>query len=377
MKRRSFLSTAGGALATSTVFPSFASAKEDSPATLRILAGGHPRIGAAVPTRFNGVLGERGTRLLADHFDSVTSENCMKWPHLCPKGDEYHFNEADQLVAFAEKNRQNVIGHTLIFNREKCYPDWLFRDGQKEAAPKLVWKRIEDHVANLMGRYKGKIDSWDVLNEFVEPNDAGYRETDFTRVLGGDYPVRLFKLAAEIDPKAKLIYNDFGLEDPNRRKAILAFVRSLMDRGCRVDIVGSQCHIELDERIGGKIEATIRECAALGLRTAFTELDVDVIPRKLQSDPKTRDDPAALDPYANGAPDEILQKQAEVYRQVFQAVVSNRKHVDRVTFWGITDASSWLNKWPWKRVNHGLLFDRDAKPKPAFHAVAKVLAEAR
>ena len=80
-------------------------------------------------------------------------------------------------------------------------------------------------------------------------------------------------------------------------------------------------------------------------------------------------------PYPESCPDEILQQQAKVYHSVFEAVMANRKDVDRVTMWGITDRSSWLNNWPWKRVNHGLLFDRNAFPKPAFHSIAKLLAK--
>ena len=200
--------------------------------------------------------------------------------------------------------------------------------------------------------------------------------TDYTRILGKDYPVRLFKLAAEIDPKAKLTYNDFAVENPKRRKAILAFIRSLQDRGCRVDFVGSQSHLSIGDDVGEQIDSTIKEFAAIGVRSAFTELDVDVIPRNLYWNPKTRPEAIKQNPYVEGCPDPILQRQAKVYRAVFEAVLANRKNVDRVTMWGISDRNSWLNNWPWKRVNHGLLFDRSGSPKPAFNSIAKLLAEA-
>ena len=152
-------------------------------------------------------------------------------------------------------------------------------------------------------------------------------------------------------------------------------MQSLLDRGCRVDVVGSQSHLEIEDRIGEQIDASIKQCAAMGIRCAFTELDVDVVSRKLYWNPQTRPQALAMNPYADGAPDEVLEKQAEVYRQFFQAVAANRKQVDRVTFWGITDAHSWLNHWPWKRINHALLFDRDGQPKPAYHAVATSLTD--
>lgn len=332
-------------------------------------------MGTSVQTQFNKIYTPEEMNILTTQFDSVTPENCMKWQYLCPKEGIYRFEPVDLLVDFATKNRQSVVGHTLIFNRDGNYPDWLFRDGQKEADAKLVWKRIEDHAGKLMSRYAGRIESWDVLNEFIEVPSPGYRVTDLTRVLGADYPERLFKIAAEIDPKAKLTYNDFSVEKPDRLKAILAFVRSLRDKGCKVDVVGSQSHLELGDHTSEKLDHMIKLFAADGFRCALTELDVDVIPRSQHWNPKTREQSIKQDPYVDGCPDEVLEKQAAVYREIMEIVKANGKSVDRVTVWGISDRHSWLNKWPWKRVNHGLLFDREAKPKPAFHAVAGVLAK--
>jgi endo-1,4-beta-xylanase len=365
--RRKFLK---GAAASSSfaLFPRASAATPPSP-SLRQLAGGLPMIGTAVPTNFETHLNAKELAILAGQFDSVTPENCMKWTALCPNENEYRFEPLDRLFDFAAKNKQSVVGHTLVFNREGNYPDWVFRDGSKEADAKLVWKRLEAHIEKLMSRYIGRVESWDVLNEFVEVPKPGYRVTNLTRVLGADYPVRIFKIADRIDPKAKLTYNDFGIENPQRMKAILAFVRSLRDKGCRIDVVGSQSHIELGDKSEERIGAMIQQFAADGFRCALTELDVDVISRKSSADAKLRN------PYVNGCPEEILEQQAKVYRDIFAAVLANRKHVDRISFWGFTDRNSWLNKWPWERVNHGLIYDRDANPKPAFHAIAKVLAE--
>jgi endo-1,4-beta-xylanase len=343
--------------------------------SLRTLAGGKPLMGTSVQTQFDKIYTPEEIQILKTQFDSVTPENCMKWQYLCPKEGTYRFEPVDLLVDFATQNQQRVVGHTLIFNRDGNYPGWLFKDGEKEADAKLVWKRIEDHVAKLMSRYAGRVDSWDVLNEFVEVPAPGYRVTDLTRVLGADYPERLFKLAAGIDPKAKLTYNDFAVERPDRLKAVLAFVRSLRDKGCKVDVVGSQSHLELGDKAAGGLDKMIQQFAAEGFRCALTELDVDVIPRAQHWNQKTREEVSKQNPYVDGCPDEVLEKQAAVYREVMEAVVANVKHVDRVTVWGISDRHSWLNKWPWQRVNHGLLFDRAAKPKPAFRAVAGALGK--
>ncbi len=341
--------------------------------SLRKLAGGKPLMGTAVPGAFDKVFTAEESAILSTQFDSVTPDNCLKWPNLCPKEGTYRFEPMDRLVEFAAKNNQSIVGHTLIFNRDGNVPDWLFRDGGKEADAKLVWKRIEDHTAKLMSRYAGRIESWDVLNEFIEVPAPGYRETNLTRVLGADYPERLFKLAAGLDPKAKLIYNDFAVERPDRLKAILAFVRTLRDKGCKIDIVGSQSHLDLDDSAVDHLSTMIQQFAAEGFRCALTELDVDVIPRAKYWNPKTREEAIQQNPYSDGCPPEILQQQAGVYRQVMEAVMANAKQVDRVTVWGLSDRHSWLNNWPWKRVNHGLLFDREARPKPAFHAVAELL----
>lgn len=350
-------------------------ASEGAATALRKLSNGKLLIGTAVATNFDKIYTPEEMNILATQFDSVTPENCMKWHQICPEEGAYRFEHIDRLIEFANKNQQSVVGHTLLFNRDGDCPEWLFRDGEKEADAKLVWKRIEDHVTKLMTRYSGKIDSWDVLNEFIEVPKPGYRETNLTRVLGADFPERLFKLAAELDPKAKMTYNDFSVEKPDRLKAILAFVGKLRDKGCRIDVIGSQSHFEIGEKTGASLDNMIKQFAAEGFRCALTEVDVDVIPRNLYWNPKTRDDASKIDPYVNGCPPVILEKQADTYRESMEAVMANIKHVDRVTFWGFADGRSWLNSWPWKRTNHGLLFDRNSKPKPAFHAIAETLKQ--
>ncbi len=348
-------------------------AVEQAIAPLRQLAKGKLIIGTAVPSDFDKFFTPKELETLSTHFDSVTPENCMKWNSIGQKEGEYRFEQIDRLMEFATKNKQSFVGHTLIFNRDENLPKWVFQDGTKEADAKLVWKRIEDYATEVMTRYKGKIDSWDVLNEFIEIPKPGYRETNLTRIVGADYPARLFKLAAELDPKAKLTYNDFSVEQPDRLKAILNFVRKLRDKGCKIDVIGSQSHVEIGEKTGDKLDKMVKQFAAEGFKCALTEVDVDVIPRKLFWNPKNRTDVSKINPYINGCPPEILEKQAATYKEVMGAVMANIKHVDRVSFWGFTDRRSWLNKWPWERVNYGLLFDRETNPKPAFHAVAEML----
>ena len=341
---------------------------------LQELAGGTPLIGVALPWHFIDDFPDKVKALILKHFDSITPENCMKWQNLCPEEGKFNFERSDRLINYAQQHGMKAVGHTLVFNREGNYPGWLFKDGDRQADAKLVWRRIENHLETVMGRYRGKIDSWDVLNEFVEVEAPGYRHTKYTEVLGPDYPIRLFKLAASHDPNAKLTYNDFGVEQKDRREKILAFITRLQDAGCRVDVVGSQSHLEIGHSIGDEIVRTIDEFSKIGVKCAFTELDVDVVPRRGFWNTKTREETIKSDPYVNGCPGEVLQKQAKVYADVLAAAVENRKWVDRVTFWGLDDGHSWLNYWPWERHNHGLLFDRDFNEKPAFHAVHKALS---
>ena len=378
ISRRNMLKKGGAAIAAglggSGVMSVFAQQKSASKtvAGMKDLVGDDILIGAAIP---KAEMPADKKALLIREFNSITPENCMKWTHIHRNG-AFRFEPVDALVKLALENKMKVIGHVLVFNREGNYPMWIFKDGEKEASKELIWKRIRSYMEEVMGRYEGKIMAWDVLNEFVEPHEPFYRKTTLTEQLEADYPVKLFKLAEEISPKSQLIYNDYGIENPKRRKFIFDFVRSLKDKGCKVDVVGSQSHLELNSPLGengSEIDTTIKEFAAIGVKTAFTELDIDVISRKPFWNAQTKEATKTTDPYKAGCPAEVLAQQAEVYKTFFDAVMRNKKHVDRVTLWGLTDGDSWLNSWPWKRTNHGLLFDRQCVSKPAHKAIMEVL----
>lgn len=364
--RQHFLSGLMGLLASPLI------ASDNSPKetiSLKKKFNSQTLIGVALPNNFLDTFSEQEMKLLETHFNSITPENCMKWPNMVRESSKYDFSQSDEMIRYAKDHSMSFVGHTLIFNRKNCYPKWLFENLNSKNPAHVVWSRIESHIGTLIGRYRGSIDSWDVLNEFVEVHEPGYRETSLTKVLGPDYPIRLFKLIEQIDPKVKLTYNDFAVEQPERRKSILKFIKKLKDAGCKIDVIGSQSHLELKDSVGENLDQTIREFASLGVKCAFTELDVDVIPRNKYWNMSTREEAIKNNPYAEACPDEILEQQANVYRDVFQAILANSKWVDRVTLWGLTDKYSWLNNWPWKRTNHGLLFDRKAHPKPALHKI--------
>jgi endo-1,4-beta-xylanase len=331
-------------------------------------------IGAAVPASVVSKPDSPAAALLARQFSSLTPENDLKWDHVQPRPGEFTFRAADALVAFGEKHKLAVIGHTLVWHSQT--PAWVFTgpDGQPASADELR-ARMRTHIETVAGRYCGRIRGWDVVNEAVA--DGGpevLRDSPWRRILGEDFVELAFRIARETDPKAELYYNDYNLEQPAKRKRALALLRRLKERGAPIDGVGLQGHYNLQWPPAAEVDATIREFSALGLKVMITELDVNVLPSRGPqgvADVALREDGAPeLDPYRDGLPAQMQQRLAARYAELFGVFLRHREQIDRVTFWGLHDGASWLNDWPVRgRRNHPLLFDRDLKPKPAFQAV--------
>lgn len=369
MKRRSFVK----ALALSAAaLPSFTGCGTTS-VKLRSFSRRVLPLGVAVRARPGQVYTEQERDLIRRHFSIITPESAMKWHHCQPEPGPYTFEKADEIVAFAEANQQKVLGHTLLFNRKNNYPAWVFSEGEGKASRTLVEKRLREQVDTMMGRYQGRVYAWDVVNEAVEEMEPYYRETKWYNMFGGTFVPMAFRMAKEADPKALLIYNDFRVEVPRKLERVLLLLEELKREGVLPDVVGIQGHWELDDVPFGELEAAILALHQAGVRVSVTELDLDVISRKKYWNPKTRPEAIAQDPYPDGCPNEVLARQAEQYGQLFRLFRKHAEKMERITFWGLSDRHSWLNTWPWKRVNHGLLFDREARPKPAFYAVADAL----
>ena len=194
---------------------------------------------------------------------------------------------------------------------------------------------------------------------------------------GDEFLVKAFEYAHAADPEAMLIYNDYNNELPGKREKLIRLIRSLKERGAPVHAVGLQGHYELDHVPYQDLEATLAPLRDLGVKLVISELDIDVVLRSRwwADGGKYRDELAKYDPYRDGCPPEILQRQAEQYAQLFQLFARYADVIERVSFWNLHDGQSWLNSFPWNRVNHPLLFDRQRQPKPAFGAVLKVLQE--
>lgn len=172
-----------------------------------------------------------------------------------------------------------------------------------------------------------------------------------------------------------LIYNDYNNEYPGKLEKTVRLLKSLKEQGAPVDALGIQGHFEIDTIKFADLEKLLNECRALGVKVVVSELDIDVVPRSRwwADGGKYREEMAKLDPYKDGCPPEVLQRQAEQYAQLFQLFNKHSDVIARVSFWNLHDGESWLNYFPWDRTNHPLLFDREGMPKPAYQAVLDVL----
>jgi len=318
----------------------------------------------------------RGDAIVEAQFNSISPENCLKWERVHPQPHGYDFSLPDRYVAFGEKNRMFVVGHTLVWHNQT--PDWVFRDAKgKLLGRKALLNRLRNHIYTVVGRYKGRIKSWDVVNEALN-EDGSLRQTPWLKIIGESYIAKAFHYAHEADPAAELTYNDYNIENEAKRAGAVSLISKLKAEGVPITTVGIQGHYTLDSPDLKFLDEAIGAYGRLGVKVAISELDVDVLPRN--NLPVTADitvnlaqDPA-LNPYVNGLPDEVQRQLAERYAAIFEICLRHRGEVDRVTLWGVTDADSWHNGWPIRgRTAYSLLFDRSGKPKPAYD---KVIQEA-
>lgn len=337
------------------------------------------RIGAALnPSQFyERDTGE--TNLVKTHFNTVTPENTMKWVNIHPEPGTYDFEGADRFVAFGEDNDAFIVGHTLVWHNQT--PDWVFEneDGMPVGRDTLL-RRMRDHIQTVVTRYKGRIDGWDVVNEAVN-DDGTLRESPWLNIIGDDYIAKAFEYAREADPDAELYYNDYSLTNPSKREGTVRLVRELQEQDIPITGVGLQSHHTLAAPSLAQQDSSIAAFADLGVDVMITELDIAVLPRPddLQGAEITEraEGGGDLNPYPDALPDSMQQALAQRYADLFSVYLDHRDAINRVTFWGVTDADSWLNDWPIPgRTSYPLLFDRDNQPKPAFDAVVQIARDA-
>lgn len=307
------------------------------------------------------------TEFMGVEFGSITSENIMKSMFIHPQEDVFDYKLSDQFVALGEKLGQHIHGHTLIWHSQLS--PWMEEINDRKKMDEVM----KDHIVKITGRYKNRIDSWDVVNEALN-EDGTYRETPFFKVLGEEYLAKAFAYAAETDPNAILFYNDYNLTKKSKREGVIKLVKSLQDKGVKIDGVGMQGHWSLNSPSLQEIEESIIEYSALGVEVAITELDITVLPNPWDLDganvSENYESNPKMNPYPDSLPDSISIQLAERYKSIFELFVKHQDKISRVTFWGVNDGQSWLNNWPIKgRTNYPLLFDRDFEPKKAYYKV--------
>lgn len=321
-------------------------------------------IGAAIP---GAELNRAERRLLFANFNTVTPENCMKPVSLQPAEGRFRFAEADALVEMAHANGLAVNGHALLWHSQ-C-PDWFFNDDGRPAGRELVLQRMRAHIAAVAGHFAGKVQSWDVVNEAIDDKEEYLRKTKWLNSIGEDFIADAFIAARKADPHAKLFYNDYDIERQPKRDKALRLIRELKQRGAPIQGIGIQGHWKLDHIPFQAIEDAILAFHAEGLNVAITELDIDVGKRKTDGADVGKLERASADLYANGLPDDVQQRLADQYAQLFALFLKHQDKISRVTFWGLHDGRSWLNGWPFQRTNHPLFWDRALQAKPALSAV--------
>lgn len=315
--------------------------------TLRELADAASiRLGAAVA---GGTLrtDHHYRTLLREEFNAVTTENALKMGPLRPEPGVYDFADADAIVNFGNRHDMHVRGHTLVWHNQQ--PDWF-----------LGWERtddqvrafLRDHVQTVAGRYRGRIDAWDVVNEAVL-DDGSMRKTVYYDAMGEAYLDAAFEWAAAVSD-ADLYYNDYGADGVNEKSdGIYRLVEGMLDRGVPIDGVGFQMHALHSTPDLESVAENVRRFLELGLDVAFTEVDVAY--------PEDR------------KPDDHREAQAAFYGDL--ATLCLEEGVETMVTWGVRDSDSWVPGWFPDVTDDPLLFDGGNNPKPAYHAVRDVLAE--
>ena len=316
---------------------------------------GYFPVGVAVaPNSFEGDQAE----LIRKHFNSLTAENAMKPGPIHPEENRYFWDHADLIVDFAQVNGMKVRGHTLCWHNQTGA--WMFQDSRgNQVTREIALERLQDHINQVVTRYKGKIYAWDVLNEAVtDDQDPAkiFRESLWYNICGEEYISKAFQWAHEADPGAVLFYNDYNTENPVKREKIYNLLKKLIDEGVPVHGVGLQGHWNISNPPAQEIGESIDRFSSLGLEIQITELDVSIY--------ASRNDTINM-----GFTPEREQKQIDFYRMAFGLFREKKGFITGVTFWNVSDRHSWLDRRD--RKCYPLLFDEDLKPKKAYWEVVR------
>lgn len=317
-------------------------------------------------------------KIMDAHFNSIVAENCMKSMNIQPKEGEFDFRQADAFVEYGLQNNMYIVGHCLIWHSQA--PRWFFVDAEgNQVSREVMIERMKTHISTVVGRYKGKVDAWDVVNEaFLD--DGSWRKTKFYEIIGEDFFKLAFQFAHEADPEAELLYNDYSMFHEGRRNAVVAAVRKFQEEGVKIDGIGMQGHYGLDNLPLDRIEESIIAFAETGVEVHFTELDISVLPmpdwRAGAEVSASFEYQQKMNPYQDGLSDSAAVASHKAYLDLFNLFLKHSDKIKRVTLWGIADQHSWKNNWPIRgRTDYALLFDRNFEAKPVVNDIISAAKE--
>ncbi|MRT91616.1 endo-1,4-beta-xylanase [Ancylomarina sp. 16SWW S1-10-2] len=326
------------------------------------------------------ILGEDSLSLqvVTKHFNTVVAENCMKSEVIQPEEGKFDFTLSDKFVEFGEKNNMFVTGHTLVWHSQT--PAWFFVDSLgNDVSRDVMIERLRTHISTVVGRYKGRVKGWDVVNETIM-EDGTFRDSKLVQIIGEDFVKLAFQFAHDADPEAELYYNDYSMSIPAKRDGVIRMVKSLQEAGVRIDGIGMQAHSSITTPDMNEFEKSIVEFASLGVKVMITELDISVLPfpdLNVGADvAKSYEFKPELNPYPTELPDSISVQLNNRYVEFFKLFNKHQDKIGRVTVWGVNDSQTWRNYWPVAgRTDYPLLFDRNNKAKGAVQAIINLRKE--
>lgn len=346
--------------------------------TLQEVMGPYFLIGAAVNTDLTDGKTPEVEKVVQAQFNQVVAENCMKGEENHPEVNRFDFSDGDRLVEWAQKNGKTLTGHCLVWHSQP--PKWMFTDkkGNLVSRETLIG-RMYNHIMTVMTHYKGKVKGWDVVNEAIL-DDGSYRQSLYYKIIGPEFIELAFQFAHEADPDAELYINDFSMSKPGKREAYVNLLRRFKDKGLRIDGIGMQSHNGYDYPDYAEFEKSIEAFAAEGVKVMLTELDMNMLPNPHGFSGADISQNFELqkkyNPYVDGLDKKAQKLFNQRYLDLFRIIERHKDVISRVTFWGTTDESSWLNGWPIKgRTNYPLLFDRNCQVKPVVKDIVKLFAK--
>ena len=296
--------------------------------------------------------------LLPYHFGSITPENAMKFELIHPHPEQYRFEAADAIVAYALKHHMRVRGHTLVWHNQT--PNWVFEDASGESVSRdALLATMKSHIDTVAGRYRHKVYAWDVVNEAIsDEGEERLRSSKWRSAIGDDFIAQAFYYAHQADTDAVLFYNDYNECFPQKRDKIVSLVKDLIQDKVPVHGIGMQGHWNMESPTLEQIQEAIEAYATLGLQIQITELDLSMF---AFNDKRTD---------LQHPTQQMLDMQATRYHDVFALLKSYDRYISGITFWGIADDYTWLDNFPVRgRKNWPMLFDAQHAPKAAFWEV--------